>query len=118
VPSRLLAFPIDAFRRALADDARFRAFWMSRLAREVRALRSQCERLALRKAADRIEHYIESEGKDGRLELARSGKAWAAELGLTHEALYRALARLRRAGLITTARDGARRVAAMKRTRR
>jgi CRP-like cAMP-binding protein len=106
-PSRLLAFPVDAFRRALADDARFRAFWMSRLAREVRALRSQCERLALHSAADRIEHYIESEGKDGRLELSRTRKAWAAELGLSHEALYRALAALTRSGRIGAAkRDG------------
>jgi len=108
LPSRLLAFPIDAFRRALADDGRFRAFWMSRLAREVRALRSQCERLALHSAAERIEHYIESEGKDGRLELSRTRKAWAAELGLTHEALYRALAGLQRAGRMTAVeRDGA-----------
>jgi hypothetical protein len=51
--------------------------------------RSQCERLALNSAADRIEHYIESEGRDGRLELKRTRKAWAAELGLTHEALKR-----------------------------
>src|ERR671914_779318 len=53
VPSRLLAFPVDRLRQALADDAKFRNFWMSRLAREVRALRSQCERLALHGAAER-----------------------------------------------------------------
>jgi len=99
-PSRLLAFPIGAFRKALADDEQFRAFWMRRLAREVRTLRSQCERLALRSAADRIEHYVESEGKNGRLELARTRKAWAGELGLSHEALYRALAELQRSGRI------------------
>jgi hypothetical protein len=54
----------------------------------------------LHAAADRIEHYIESEGQDGRLQLHATRKSWAAELGLTHEALYRALARLRRAGRI------------------
>jgi CRP-like cAMP-binding protein len=81
---------------------------MRRLAREVHALRSQSERLALRSAAERIEHYIESEGHNGRLELARTRKAWAAELGLTHEALYRALASMQRAGSITAVeRDGA-----------
>ena len=105
--SRLLAFPVDRFRQALADDEKFRAFWMRRLAGEVHALRSQSERLALRSAAERIEHYIESEGRDGRLELSRTRKAWAAELGLTHEALYRALAGMRRAGTITAVeRDG------------
>jgi CRP-like cAMP-binding protein len=104
VDSRLLAFPIVAFRGALRDDPEFRAFWMARLAREVRLLRSQCERLALRGAAERIEHYIESEGENGRIELPRTRKAWAAELGLTHEALYRALADLRRSGRISAQR--------------
>lgn len=98
--SRLLGFPIDRFREALSDDAGFRGFWMARLAREVRKLRAQCERLSLRGAAERIEHYIEAEGSDGRLELRQTRKAWAAELGLTHEALYRALAALVRAGRV------------------
>jgi CRP-like cAMP-binding protein len=105
--SRLLGFPIAAFRQALRHDVELRTFWMTRLAREVRLLRSQCERLALRSAADRIEHYIESEGDNGRLELPRTRKAWAAELGLTHEALYRALAGLRRSGRISAAQTGA-----------
>jgi CRP-like cAMP-binding protein len=99
--SRLLAFPISGFREALAKDEKFRTFWSRRLAREVHNLRSQCERLALHGAAERIEHYIQSEGRDGRLELLRTRKAWAAELGLTHEALYRALAGLQRAGTLT-----------------
>ena len=104
--SRLLAFPIEAFREALRRDEAFRAFWITRLAREVHLLRSQCERLSLRRAADRIEHYIEAEGEDGRLELSRSRKAWAAELGLTHEVLYRTLASLRRSGKILAAEEG------------
>ena len=70
---------------------------MRRLAREVRLLRARCERLSLRSAASRVVHYIESEGRDGRIELRCARKAWAAELGLTHAALYRALASLRRA---------------------
>jgi CRP-like cAMP-binding protein len=108
VPSRLLAFPMSRFRQALSDEEKFRLFWMGRLAREVRTLRSQCERLALRSAADRIEHYIASEGDHGRLELSCTRKAWAAELGLTHEALYRALAGLQRSGRISAAeREGA-----------
>lgn len=108
VASRLLAFPIGRFRQALGADAKFRAFWMTRLAREVRALRSQCERLALHSAAERIEHYIESEGDNGRLELGRSRKAWAAELGLTHEALYRTLAAMQRSRkILAVERDGA-----------
>jgi CRP-like cAMP-binding protein len=99
--SRLLGFPIQSFREAVRRDEKFRTFWMRRLAREVRLLRAQCERLNLRSATDRIEHYIEAEGDNGRLELRRTKKAWAAELGLTHEALYRTLASLQEAGRIT-----------------
>jgi len=99
--SRLLAIPIQAFREAVRRDEKFRIFWMRRLAREVRLLRAQCERLNLHSATDRIEHYIEAEGNNGRLELRRTKKAWAAELGLSHEALYRTLASLQQAGRIT-----------------
>jgi CRP-like cAMP-binding protein len=98
--TRLLAFPIGAFRDALRRDEAFRSFWIGRLAHEVHLLRSQCERLSLRRATERIEHFIEVEGQAGRVELPRSRKAWAGELGLTHEALYRALAGLKRSGRI------------------
>jgi CRP-like cAMP-binding protein len=104
--SRLLGVPRDLFREALDHDAAFREFWMRRLAAEVRKLRAQCERLSLRGAADRITHYIEAEGRDGRLELSQTRKAWAAELGLTHEALYRALAGLQRTGRVTASDRG------------
>ena len=104
--TRLLCFPMKAFREALEGDAAFRNAWMALLAREVRRLRARCERLSLHGAEARILHAIESEGAAGMLELAQSRKAWAAELGLTHEALYRALARLRAAGTLVL--DGAR----------
>jgi CRP-like cAMP-binding protein len=103
--SRLLGLPIEPFRAALRHDGKFRTFWMMRLAREVRLLRAQCERLNLRSATDRIEHYIEAEGDKGRLELRQTRKAWAAELGLTHEALYRTLASLQHTGRITAVED-------------
>jgi CRP-like cAMP-binding protein len=103
---RVLAFPMKAFRAALEGDAAFRSAWMALLAREVRRLRARCERLSLNGAEARILHAIESEGTAGTLALAQSRKAWAAELGLTHEALYRALARLQAAG--TLAVDGPR----------
>ena len=90
----VLHFPARAFRAALDEHADFRDAWMTHLAGEVRKLRAQCERLSLHRAADRIVHYIESEGADGVVMLSQSRKAWAAELGLTHEALYRALRRL------------------------
>jgi CRP/FNR family transcriptional regulator, dissimilatory nitrate respiration regulator len=99
-PTTLLLFPVAAFRAALEEDASFRRGWQALLAREVRKLRAQCERLSLHNAADRITHYIESEGTNGVVELNQSRKAWAAELGLTHEALYRALRRMRDEGAL------------------
>lgn len=99
-PGTLLLFPAAAFRNALEEDALFRKGWQSLLAREVRKLRAQCERLNLHSAASRIAHYIESEGVDGVVTLAQSRKAWAAELGLTHEALYRALRRIQDAEML------------------
>jgi CRP-like cAMP-binding protein len=106
--SALLSFPMEPFRAALREDDAFRGFWMRRLAKEVRTLRMQCERLALRSAAERIEHYIECEGNNGRLELRPTRKAWASELGLSHEALYRALGELQRSGRLqaTKRKDG------------
>jgi len=102
--SRLIGFPVEPFRESLDRNAAFRDYWMRQLATEVRKLRARCERLSLRGAAPRILHYVEAEGRDGRLELRQTRKSWAAELGLTHEALYRALASLQREGRLS-ARD-------------
>jgi CRP-like cAMP-binding protein len=96
--SRLLRFPVSAFRQALAHNAAFCQGWQSLLAQEVRKLRAQCERLSLNSAAERIGHYIESEGRDGVLQLSQTRKSWAAELGLSHESLYRTLKRMQGEG--------------------
>lgn len=106
VPTVVLAFPIAALRSALDTDARFRAAWSRHLAGEVRSLRARCERLSLHRAADRITHYLETEGVGGAVVLDRSMKSWAADLGLTHEALYRTIARMKCAGTLSV--DGSR----------
>jgi CRP-like cAMP-binding protein len=105
-PTIASALPMAAFRQALAADERFRAAWTKHLAGEIRRLRAQCERLALHSAPERIVHYIESEGSEGAIELQQSLKSWALDLGLTHEALYRAIARMKRSGQISV--DGPR----------
>lgn len=89
-PTRALAIPIAGFRAALAHDA-VRTFWLGLLGAELRRVRAHAERLALRSARDRILHYVETEGRGGAVVLTQSKKALAAELGLTHEALYRTL---------------------------
>jgi CRP-like cAMP-binding protein len=100
-PSMLLLFPVVAFRAALANDHAFCKAWQSQLAKEVRKLRARCERLSLHSAVDRITHYIESEGDNGVVTLNESRKSWAAELGLSHEALYRALRRMQDDGTLS-----------------
>lgn len=100
-PSRILVFPIDAFNNALDSTPAFNKTWSSLLAREIRKLRAQCERLALKKAHERILHYLETEGRNGEIVLDVPRKTWAAELGLTHEALYRTLAKMEKANIIS-----------------
>ncbi len=102
--TELASIPLARFRAALRDPE-FAPAWSAMLARELRRVRAQSERLALRSARDRIVHYIEVEGRDGRLRLTQPRKDWAAELGLSHEALYRTLAGMRRNGEIFA--DGA-----------
>lgn len=98
--SAVLSFPATHFRKVLEEDAKFGQAWRTLLAREVRKLRAQCERLSLHSAADKVMHYIESEGSNGSVTLNQTRKAWAAELGLTHEALYRTLKRLKHEGTL------------------
>ena len=66
------------------------------LAHQVMALRTVLQRRAIRSARDRVRHFLTlNVGTDGRtVRLRGTLKELAAELGLTHEALYRALARM------------------------
>lgn len=91
--SQFLAIPRKAFA-----TAEFRDAWIAHLARELRKARAHAERLSLKTARERIVHFIETEGEAGTVNLTRSRKDWAAELGLTHEALYRTLARMTNSG--------------------
>ncbi|MGJ4915214.1 Crp/Fnr family transcriptional regulator [Bradyrhizobium sp. HKCCYLRH2060] len=95
--SALLAIDRTAFAEALRRPE-IRDRWSDHLARELRKVRAQSERLSLKTARERIVHFIETEGEGGEVELGRSKKDWAAELGVTHEALYRALARMAQDG--------------------
>ena len=96
---KLLAFPIAEFRLAF-DDPNFRDLWIQLLSYEIRHLRTQIERLSLKTATERILHYLESEGAYDRLISNKSKKEWSAELGITHEALYRALSQLKKKNMI------------------
>ncbi len=95
--TRCLRVPAKTLREGLGSPEFARA-WIATLSQEVRRLRNVCERMSLRGAEARIRHAIECEGVQGVLHPGASLKAWAAELGLTHEALYRTLAQMESQG--------------------
>lgn len=101
--STLLAFPASKVRELLDKDPEFAHQWVALLARQLHAARARLERLALKSAAERVLHYLHTEGKGPRSEVALAGsvKDLAKELGLTHESLYRTLARLEQDGVVT-----------------
>jgi CRP-like cAMP-binding protein len=107
-PVRLAEIPAGHFRRALRDDPELAARWVALLSRLLQGARARAERTALTGAEERIRHYLETNGSGARREVTLSGalKDLAAELGIAHETLYRALARMGRRGVIE--RDGAR----------
>lgn len=72
------------------------------LARQVMSLRTRIEQRNIRSARERVRHYLAlNVGTDGKtVALRGTQKDIAAELGLTHEALYRTLALLERSGEI------------------
>lgn len=96
----LFALPIGAVRQALLEDSAFATRWIGMLNQELKRLRTQCERLTLVSVRDRVLHLIDTQGEDGRLQLRASLKSIAAELGVSHEALYRTLASMQAQGLL------------------
>lgn len=57
----------------------------------------------MRSVRERIAHFIEGEGVDGTLHRPGELKSLAAELAVTHAALYRELSALAAAGLLERA---------------
>jgi CRP-like cAMP-binding protein len=101
--STLIAFPAGKVGELLDTDPEFAHQWVALLARQLHAARARLERLALKSAAERVLHFLHTEGKGPRCEVALVGsvKDLAKELGLTHESLYRTLARLEQDGVVS-----------------
>lgn len=101
-----LLLPIDAVREAIDAEPELRQLWMQRLTRELIRLRATVERLSLDTAVDRIAHAITLDGRDFSLTLRGTRRQWAEELGLSHEALYRALRRMKDEGRLAEPQPG------------
>ena len=114
--SRVRIYPkrelLAAFRTEPALGERF----MALLAQQIVALRARLEERNIRSARERVLHHLAlATGPDGRI-MPLEGRLMdlAAEIGLTHEALYRTLAELEKEGAIRRTRAG---IALRKRSR-
>ena len=94
-----VTIPIASIRNAL-NDSEFAIKWVQLLSREIMRLRTQSERLGLKDIKSKLLHLIETEGTKGVLHLRSDFKSLASEIGVTHEALYRAIATLEGDGIL------------------
>lgn len=103
LPSRILRIPLTALRDRTYSDGAFALSLTQFLALAMRRQCARYERLRLKRAGDRVLHYLNCEltGQAGaELELDIPLAEWADDLGLEPETLYRALAELEKQGLI------------------
>jgi len=105
-------YPKAVLVAELQRDPKHAQAFAAMLAHEIMALRTRLERRNIRSARDRVRHFLSlNVGADGQtVDLPGTLKELAADLGLTHEALYRTLARMQADGEIgrtgTTIRIG------------
>jgi CRP-like cAMP-binding protein len=95
-------YPKPAVLSAFDKDPKAAQAFSATLARQVMGLRTRIEQRNIRSARERVRHFLAvNADADGRtVNLRGTLKDLAAELGLTHEALYRTLAALERSGEI------------------
>lgn len=105
VDTNVIQVPVRDLAHAIDNDSEFAGRWIQMLNVEVRRLRLHCERLSMKSVKDRLIHLIQTEGKNGHYLVPTGLKTLAGELGVTHEALYRTIAELRRLGVIERSCD-------------
>ena len=108
VASVVRVYPKRPLLAALRREPKFAERFLALLARQVQGLRARLEQRNIRSARERLLHYLAlAADADGRsVRLPGSLIEIAAEIGLSHEALYRTLGALEKDGAI--ARDGRR----------
>ena len=85
------------FRSLLEKSPSFQKFWIDHLSSELRRQRASVERLNLKSAADRVVHYLMTEGVPaGELTLQGTLSELAEMLGLSRESLYRTLSKMKK----------------------
>lgn len=97
--SEVLVYPKREVVRGLKDDPEALWRFSAELAHRVQELRLRLEVRQIRSARERVLQSLRLRG-EGAWKIEGTLKQFAEEVGLTHEALYRALARLERDGWI------------------
>jgi CRP-like cAMP-binding protein len=102
VPSVVHLLPRSAVLGVFALEPNIAQAFMATLAHQVMTLRTRLENRNLRTARERVLHHLglQASGIDRVVRVNGSLKVMAAELGLTHESLYRTLATLEVEGVI------------------
>jgi CRP-like cAMP-binding protein len=107
IVSHVRAYPKREILAAFRSDPALSERFMAELAHQVIALRARLEERSIRSARKRVLHHLAlAAGNDGRT-VRVDGRLidLAAEIGLSHEVLYRTLAALERDGVITRTRS-------------
>lgn len=89
-------YPKAAMLAAFRTDPKAAEEFMAMLARQVMSLRTSLQLRSVRSARDRVRDYLALKAGDDGATVVLPGtvKDMAADLGLTHEALYRTLAQM------------------------
>lgn len=100
--SEIEIHPKEALSQALDDSPRATRTFMAHLAHQVIALRCRLEIRNIRSARERVIQFLQLEvsEEERKVTFARPLKDIAGDIGLTHETLYRTLAKLESSGEI------------------
>ena len=97
--SEVVRFDSAKIRDLLSGNPGFAAYWVNYLSSELRRQRASVERLSLNTAEQRLVHFLMTEGEPaGELMLNGSLSDLADRLGLSREALYRCMSKMKKQG--------------------
>lgn len=101
LPSTVIVIDKAQVLVSLSSDPCTAVDWIKHLSKQVQTLRAQIGLMRLKSAHERLLTYLRMQcAETSIVTIERPWKTIATEVGLTHEALYRALARLEREGHI------------------
>lgn len=93
LPSRIIELSRAAFLKQLDKDEAFSRLWVEHLAREVQSARFRSEILSRKTVSERLDGWLT--WYENKLPPKGQWKSVAVQIGVSHEALYRELAKRR-----------------------